>query len=95
VNLHVSRKNFDGGLARSRPSEALIKPPNSVVLGDWKSAQRAVKGSSSLGDERLLEEEGQVHFPDARHLVEQDQSSFEEGIYLLVFGAIYRRVAPL
>jgi hypothetical protein len=65
------------------------------VLRDRQSPKGTVEGSSSLGHHGLLEQEGEVHLPDARHLVQQDQGPFEEGVYFLVLGAIYRGIAAL
>lgn len=95
VNLHVPSKDFDSSLSGCRPSEAFVQSPDPVVLCDRQSAKGPVEGSSSLGHHRLLEQEGEVHFPNARHLVQEDQGSFEECVDFLVLGAIDRGIAAL
>lgn len=88
VDLHIPSEDLHGGLTGCGPSKALVEPPDSVVLSDRQSPKSAVECSPSLSHQRLLKEEGEVHLPDTRHLIEEDQSSFEEGIDLQVLGAI-------
>ena len=95
VDLHIPRKDLDSGLSGSRSSEAFVQSPDAVMLCDWQSAKGTVKGSSSLGHHGLLEQEGEVHFPDARHLVQEDEGSFEERVHFLVFSTIDRGIATL
>lgn len=62
------------------------------MLGEGKRAQCSVEGSASRGNERLLQEKLEVHFPDPGHLVEQDQGFLEQGVDLAVFGGVDRRI---
>ena len=48
---------------------------------------------TGLSDPGLFAEEGKVHLPDTRHLVEQNEGPFEQGIDLLVFGGMAGGIA--
>jgi hypothetical protein len=56
------------------------------VLGYGQGSQCSIKSSSRKGDKRLLQQELEVHLPYARHLVQQDQGPFEQGIDFSVLG---------
>lgn len=63
------------------------------MLCEGEGTQGSVKGAASGGDEGLLHEEVEVHFPNARHLVEQHEGALEQGVDLdimrRVFGGIF------
>jgi hypothetical protein len=65
------------------------------VLSDRQGSEGAVKCSPGLCHQRLKEQEGQVHLPNAGHLVQKDQSSFKESIDLDVLGAVYDGIPTL
>ena len=82
VDLHVAAPYAHGGLARGRGRKGAVQGPDAVVLGQGQGAQGAVEGAAGGGDEGLLHQEVQVHLPDARHLVQQDQGALEQRIDL-------------
>lgn len=86
--LHVATPDLDGGLARGGGGEGLVEGPDAVVLGQGQGAQGTVEGAAGGGDERLLHEEVEVHLPDARHLVEQDEGALEQGIDLDIVRSV-------
>ena len=54
------------------------------MLGNGKCSKRPVECSSSQSDNRLAQEELQIHLPYLGHLVEKDYGAFEKGIDFLV-----------
>ncbi len=52
------------------------------MLCDGQSSQSPIERSPCLGHKRLAEQERKIHLPDYRHLVKEDNSSFEESIDL-------------
>lgn len=64
------------------------------MLGDREGAKGAIKGPAGLCHQRLLKQERQVHLPDTGHLVQQDQSAFEQGVNLRIFGSVDGGIAP-
>lgn len=62
------------------------------MLGNRQSSERAIKGPSRQGDDRLEQEERQIHLPYSRHLVEEDEGTLEKGVDLCVLGGVGRGV---
>lgn len=59
------------------------------MLSSGERPKCAVECASRESEERLLHQKLQVHFPDPRHLVQEDQSAFEEGVDLAKLGREY------
>lgn len=58
------------------------------MLSYGKSPECSVKGSSSLGHQRLLQQEREIHLPYARHFVEQYNCSFKKRIDLEILCSV-------
>lgn len=65
------------------------------MLSERKCTQSSIEGTASGRHERLLHEEVEVHLPDARHLVEQDEGALEQGIDLDIMRGELGRVLAL
>ena len=63
------------------------------MLGDWQSLECAIKSSSSLSHERLLEHERKIYFPYPGRFIKKDKRSLEKRIHLLVFSPVLGRIA--
>ena len=60
-----------------------VEGPDPIVLCDWEGAQCPVHHSPGARDFPLVDEEGAVVHPDARHLVHEDERALEGVVHLL------------
>ena len=58
------------------------------MLGDGYCPKGAIKSPSCGRDSRLLHKKVEVHFPNPRHFVQQDKSTFEQGVGFCVFSMV-------
>ena len=92
VGLDIPSPYFEGGRSGSRVCKRTIKCPYSTMLSSGERSKCAVEGTSREGKERLLHQKLQVHFPDPRHFVQEDQGAFVEGVDLAKLGRECRGV---